>query len=63
YRTMSITAKKNSDNTVAEHGAVMKAIASRNKGGAQKAMIRHLHKVREDIDAVINKKREKEPWK
>ena len=31
YRTMSITAKKNSDNTVAEHGAVLQAIASRNK--------------------------------
>ena len=61
YRTMSITAKKNSDNTVAEHGAVLQAIASRNKEKAQKAMIRHLHKVREDIGAVINKKREKEP--
>ena len=63
YRTMSITAKKNSDNTVAEHGAVLQAIASRNKEKAQKAMIRHLHKVREDIGAVINKKWEKEPWK
>ena len=63
YRTMSITAKKNSDNTVAEHGAVLQAIALRDKEKAQKAMIRHLHKVREDIGAVINKKWEKEPWK
>lgn len=54
YRLMSISAKENSDNTVTEHLAVLEAIRNRNKDDAQKAMMFHLNKAREGINAVIN---------
>lgn len=58
YRMMSISAKKNSDNTVTEHFAVLLAIQERNKEKAQNAMMVHLNKAREGINAVIDNKKE-----
>ncbi|WP_432962637.1 FadR/GntR family transcriptional regulator [Treponema sp. OMZ 840] len=58
YRMMSISAKKNSDNTITEHYAILQAIRERNKDKAQKAMIFHLDKAREGINAVIHDKKE-----
>ena len=58
YRMMSITAKKNSDNTVAEHFAVLQAIRRKNKDEAQKAMILHLAEARKGINTVIQNKKE-----
>lgn len=54
YRVLSISAKKNSDNTILEHGQIFSAIQTKDTSAAQQAMLFHLSRVQDGIMSFIN---------
>lgn len=53
YRLLSISVKESSENTIIEHGLILKAIEERDQNRATTAMLAHLGSSMEDINKVV----------